>query len=125
MQLQGRRSFIPKTGAGWQAVDGRELCETVLTSRNDAWACYYIISSRWNQCTAFTACTNRPVTCSTGGDKGSMEVHDCGCRDGDVYVGSRWNTLSILYLFFLLTPLAGLAFAWATHGTLWDTGVYY
>ncbi|GAB4816307.1 hypothetical protein N2152v2_003353 [Parachlorella kessleri] len=45
--------------------------------------------------------------------------------DGDIYVGSRWNTLSILYLFFLLAPLAGLAFAWATHGTLWDTGVYY
>lgn len=39
--------------------------------------------------------------------------------DGDVYVGSRWNTLSILYLIFLLTPLVGLAFAWATYGSLW------
>lgn len=47
------------------------------------------------------------------------------CRDGDVYIGSRWNELSVLYLIFLVTPLLGLLFAWATHGTLWDTGVYY
>ncbi|PSC74862.1 hypothetical protein C2E20_2033 [Micractinium conductrix] len=45
--------------------------------------------------------------------------------DGDVYIGSNWNELSVLYLIFMLTPLLGLAFAWATHGTLWDTGVYY
>ena len=48
-----------------------------------------------------------------------------GCRDGDVYVGSRWNTLSILYAFFFFTPLLGLLFAWATYGTLWATGTYY
>lgn len=47
------------------------------------------------------------------------------CRDGDVYIGGRWNELSVLYLIFLLVPLLGLVFAWATHGTLWDTGVYY
>ena len=27
--------------------------------------------------------------------------------DGDVYVGGRWNTLSVLYLIFFLTPVAG------------------
>ncbi|KAL4434603.1 hypothetical protein ABPG77_002726 [Micractinium sp. CCAP 211/92] len=47
------------------------------------------------------------------------------CEDGDVYIGGRWNELSVLYLIFLLVPLLGLVFAWATHGTLWDTGVYY
>lgn len=47
------------------------------------------------------------------------------CRDGDVYIGGRWNELSVLYLIFLVVPLLGLLFAWATHGTLWDTGVYY
>lgn len=45
--------------------------------------------------------------------------------DGDVYIGGRWNELSVLYLIFLVVPLLGLLFAWATHGTLWDTGVYY
>lgn len=39
--------------------------------------------------------------------------------DGDVYIGGRWNTLSVLYLIFLLTPLAGLVFAWASYGSLW------
>lgn len=42
-----------------------------------------------------------------------------------MYVGGRWNTLSVLYLIFLLTPLIGLVFAWATYGTLWATGQYY
>jgi len=42
-----------------------------------------------------------------------------------VYIGSRWNELSILYLIFLLVPLMGLVFAWATYGTLWATGEFY
>lgn len=46
-------------------------------------------------------------------------------RDGDVYIGGRWNELSVLYLIFLMVPLLGLVFAWATNGTLWNTGVYY
>jgi hypothetical protein len=49
----------------------------------------------------------------------------CRCRDGDVYIGSNWNELSILYLIFLAT-LAGLGiFAWLSYGTLWATGMYY
>lgn len=51
--------------------------------------------------------------------------HTPSCRDGDVYVGGRWNTLSILYAIFFFTPLLGLLFAWATYGTLWATGTYY
>lgn len=47
------------------------------------------------------------------------------CRDGDVYTGGRWNELSLLYLIFLLTPLAGLLFAWLSYGKLWATGEYY
>ena len=47
------------------------------------------------------------------------------CRDGDEYIGSRWNELTMLYLVFLAVPLAGLAFAWATYGTLWATGEFY
>lgn len=43
---------------------------------------------------------------------------------GDVYIGGRWNTLSVLYLVFMMTPLAGLVFAYVTYGTLWATGEY-
>ena len=50
-----------------------------------------------------------------------MSVPPCS-RDGDQYVGSRWNELSVLYLIFLLTPLAGLLFAYLTYGKLWATG---
>lgn len=42
-----------------------------------------------------------------------------------MYIGGRWNELSVLYLIFLMVPLLGLVFAWATNGTLWNTGVYY
>lgn len=42
--------------------------------------------------------------------------------DGDHYLGGRWNALSIGYLIFLLTPLAGLVFAYLTYGTLWTGG---
>jgi hypothetical protein len=31
----------------------------------------------------------------------------------------------MLYLVFLAVPLAGLAFAWTTYGTLWATGEFY
>lgn len=46
--------------------------------------------------------------------------------DGDVYIGSRWNELSILYLIFMLTPLLGLLFAWASYGVYWGVtpGLY-
>lgn len=43
---------------------------------------------------------------------------------GDVYVGSNWNILTLMMGLMIATPLAGLLFAWATYGTLW-TGHYY
>lgn len=36
------------------------------------------------------------------------------CRDGDVYIGSNWNELSIGMLIIMLTPLIGLLFAYFT-----------
>lgn len=47
------------------------------------------------------------------------------CRDGDVYIGSNWNELSIGMLIIFIIPLLGLLFAWATYGTLWATGEFY
>ncbi len=46
--------------------------------------------------------------------------------DGDVYIGSRWNELSVLYLIFLVTPLVGLLFAWLSYGVYWGVspGLY-
>ncbi|KAF8066320.1 hypothetical protein HT031_002643 [Scenedesmus sp. PABB004] len=43
---------------------------------------------------------------------------------GDVYVGSRWNILTVLMGLSFAVPLLGLAFAAASYGTLW-TGHYY
>lgn len=38
---------------------------------------------------------------------------------GDVYVGSRWNTLSVLYL-IMLVSIGGIGlFAWMSYGTMW------
>lgn len=38
---------------------------------------------------------------------------------GDVYVGSRWNTLSVLYL-IMLASIGGIGlFAWMSYGTMW------
>lgn len=39
--------------------------------------------------------------------------------DGDVYIGGRWNTLSILYLIFMAAPAAMGLFAWLSYGKLW------
>lgn len=49
----------------------------------------------------------------------SLEHHKTENWDGDVYIGSRWNTLSVLYLIFLLTPLGVGLFAWLSYGKLW------
>lgn len=38
---------------------------------------------------------------------------------GDEYVGSRWNILSLMMGLIIAIPVAGLLFAWATYGTLW------
>lgn len=45
---------------------------------------------------------------------------------GDVYVGSRWNTLSVLYGIMMLSILGGLVGAYATYGHLWGVtpGLY-
>jgi hypothetical protein len=37
----------------------------------------------------------------------------------------RWNTLSVLYLIFMLAPALVGVFAYMTYGTLWATGAYY
>jgi hypothetical protein len=44
--------------------------------------------------------------------------------EGDVYVGSRWNILTVLMGLTFLVPVFGLAFAFLSYGTLW-TGHYY
>ena len=46
------------------------------------------------------------------------------CRQGDVYVGSKWNIMTVLMAVSILVPVMGLVFAWASYGTLW-TGHYY
>lgn len=44
---------------------------------------------------------------------------------GDVYVGSNINTLSVLYGIFFFTPLIGLAFAALSYGKLWGVSDLY
>mmetsp|Transcript_34466 Transcript_34466/g.47755 ORF Transcript_34466/g.47755 Transcript_34466/m.47755 type:complete len:145 (+) Transcript_34466:73-507(+) len=39
--------------------------------------------------------------------------------EGDVYKGKRINILTVLILFAVGTPVAGLVFAYATYGKLW------
>lgn len=46
------------------------------------------------------------------------------CREGDVYVGSRWNILTLLMGLIFFVPVFGLVFAYLSYGTLW-TGHYY
>lgn len=38
---------------------------------------------------------------------------------GSEYRGSRWNILTLVGALFVLTPVAGLVFAYVTYGTLW------
>lgn len=55
-------------------------------------------------------------------------AHACcivfACRQGDVYVGSRWNMLTLLLGLTFFVPVFGLLFAFLSYGTLW-TGHYY
>jgi hypothetical protein len=46
-------------------------------------------------------------------------VHKSDQWDGDVYIGGRWNELSILYLIFLAAPALTGVFAWLSYGRLW------
>jgi hypothetical protein len=39
--------------------------------------------------------------------------------DGDQYKGSGFNILTLLAALFVLVPVGGLAFAYASYGTLW------
>lgn len=57
--------------------------------------------------------------------KSEARLNDANWQ-GDVYVGSRWNELSVLYLIFLLTPMLGLLFAWLSFGVYWGVtpGLY-
>jgi hypothetical protein len=45
-------------------------------------------------------------------------------RRGDVYTGSNWNILTLIAGLTFFVPLAGLLFAYLSHGHLW-TGHYY
>eukprot|EP00891_Asterochloris_glomerata_P002084 jgi/Astpho2/2084/Aster-00571 len=38
---------------------------------------------------------------------------------GDKWKGSKFNILSLVVILFLLTPVAGLVFAYVTYGSLW------
>lgn len=40
-------------------------------------------------------------------------------RDGDQYKGSGFNVLTVVGVVSVLTPLAGLIFAYFTYGVLW------
>lgn len=46
--------------------------------------------------------------------------------DGDVYIGSRWNTLSVIYMIFMLSIFGSMLFAWLSYGHLWGVtpGLY-
>jgi hypothetical protein len=48
-----------------------------------------------------------------------------GAWRGDVYVGGRWNELSLLYAAFLAAPACVGLFAWLSYGKLWATGRYF
>eukprot|EP00878_Enallax_costatus_P000596 GHUV01000696.1.p1 GENE.GHUV01000696.1~~GHUV01000696.1.p1 ORF type:complete len:145 (+),score=27.10 GHUV01000696.1:449-883(+) len=43
---------------------------------------------------------------------------------GDVYVGSNWNMLTLITGLMFFVPVLGLLFAYLSYGTLW-TGHYY
>lgn len=43
---------------------------------------------------------------------------------GDVYVGSNWNMLTLITGLMFFVPVIGLLFAYLSYGTLW-TGHYY
>lgn len=43
---------------------------------------------------------------------------------GDEYIGSNWNILTVLMGLTIAVPMLGLLFAWLSYGTLW-TGHYY
>lgn len=36
-----------------------------------------------------------------------------------MYIGSRWNTLSVIYMIFMMSIFAGGLFAWLSYGRLW------
>lgn len=57
--------------------------------------------------------------------KSEQRLHDSNWQ-GDVYMGSRWNELTVLYLVFLLTPIVGLLCAWLSYGVYWGVtpGLY-
>ncbi len=38
---------------------------------------------------------------------------------GRIFVGSGFNVLNLIVVAFVLTPVAGLAFAWWSYGVLW------
>jgi hypothetical protein len=45
--------------------------------------------------------------------------------DGDVYIGSNVNTLSVLYGIMMVCVIGGLVFAVASRGTLWAVDPNY
>jgi hypothetical protein len=47
-----------------------------------------------------------------------------GNWEGDVYVGSNWNMLTLITGLIFVVPIVGLLFAYLSYGTLWS-GHYY
>ena len=45
--------------------------------------------------------------------------------DGDYYIGSGFNIMTVLLLTAFLVPAGGLLFAWASYGSLWGTTNIY
>ena len=60
--------------------------------------------------------------CSSLWENGTSKLQLCALplrRDGSVYKGSKFNVLTVVALASILTPLAGLVFAWWSYGVLW------
>jgi len=54
-----------------------------------------------------------------------QERHVSENWDGDVYVGSNINTLSVLYGIMMACIIGGLVFAVVSHGKLWGVDPYF
>jgi len=47
------------------------------------------------------------------------EIYYSDNWEGDVYVGSNWNILTVILFISIAVPIAGLIFAYFSYGTLW------
>jgi len=72
----------------------------------------------------FTAAGN-PKQLISGTDKVDRPDLYSDQWDGDKYVGSGWNELTVGLAIAIAVPVLGLVFALATKGTLWGVVSFY